>query len=229
MDNEQEPGSELGGGLPDEPQADGNDQQTHADTQPAVALGAEPADGELPASSAGTPEPETGDAARASWSAADSVPTDQAVTDQAATGETVDQGDDSDAPIHLDDDGSALKGVMPQNVKADTVHINQGGAQTIKASTVTVSQGGAGRISADSVTIEQGGLGVARAKTLTLGPGASAFAVVADEAKIEHGSNAVILIARSFEGDVQPTIDWRTALAFGAGLGLVLAIIRRLR
>ena len=72
-------------------------------------------------------------------------------------------------------------------------------------------------------------MGLARVENLTLGSGASAFAVVADQATVEEGSNAFLVVSQTLNGDVRPTIDWRGALAFGAGLGLVLSILRRIR
>ena len=72
-------------------------------------------------------------------------------------------------------------------------------------------------------------MGLARVNNLKLGDGASAFAVLADEATVEEGSNAFLVVSRHVNGDVQTTVDWRAALAFGAGLGLVISILRRLR
>ena len=158
--------------------------------------------------------------------------TEIAATYAAATDEPSDVGDDSDAPILEDATAASASAAAesPQSfIQADNVTLRQAGAQTIQASTVSVTQGGAGQVHADTVTVEQGGLGLARTKTLTLGSGASAFAVVADEATVEEGSNAFLVVSRSFNGDVQPTIDWRVAAAFGAGLGLVLSIFRRRR
>ena len=146
----------------------------------------------------------------------------------------LDAGDDSDAPIQLDDaqvaaDLPAATPALAQHVTCENINLSQGGVQSIKASSVTLSQGGAGQVWADEMTVQQGGVGMARAGNLTLQSGSSAFAVVADEATIEEGANTFLVVSRSFSGDVRPTIDWRTGLAFGAGLGLALSILRRLR
>ena len=50
-----------------------------------------------------------------------------------------------------------------------------------------------------------------------------------DQATVDEGSNAFLVITKTLSGDVRPTIDWRGAMAFGAGLGLVLSILRRIR
>jgi len=134
-----------------------------------------------------------------------------------------DMGDDSDAPVLTD----ATPVVTAP--ASDHVELNQGGMQSITATSVMLSQGGAGQVHADEMHVSQSGVGLARVGNLTLGDGASAFAVVADQATVEEGSNAFLVVARSFSGDVRPTIDWRTAMAFGAGLGLVVSILRRLR
>ena len=46
-------------------------------------------------------------------------------------------------------------------------------------------------------------------------------AVMGDAVEIGAGSLALVVIAREVHGDVRPVIDWRGALAFGVGLGLV--------
>ena len=202
MDLEREPGSDAGDGSP-----------------------AETAD---PQSSDATAEHDHQheDAAHTEWPAADLPAFGHGAT--TAAPEPVDPGDDSDAPIELGD-GEQAPAPMADHVHGETVNIKQGGAQTVDATTVTINQGGAGRVNADTMTLDQGGVGIAHTNTLTLGSGATAFAVFAKEATVEEGANALFLVARSFAGDVQPTVDWRSALAFGAGLGLVLSIIRRLR
>ncbi len=149
------------------------------------------------------------------WPAADLVP-----ADFAADGGPTDMGDDSDAPV-LDD---AAEATAP----ADHVNLSSG-VSSISAGTVTLSQGGAGQVHADEMHVSQSGVGLARVNNLTLGDGASAFAVVADQATVEEGSNTFLVVSRSVNGEVRSTVDWRAAMAFGAGLGLVVSILRRLR
>lgn len=114
-------------------------------------------------------------------------------------------------------------------VRAEHVEINQGGAGSVDAHTVSITQGGAGQVRADEVTVSQGGIGLARTGRLSLGQGASAFAVLADDATIESGANVFMLLARNSSGNVRPLLDLRSALAIGAGFGLVVALLRRLR
>src|SRR3954454_13732597 len=157
-----------------------------------------------------------------------------AATYAAASDETDDElgdadvSDDSDAPI-LEDAAVAAATAVAAHVRAESVNVTQTGVQSIEASSVNLNQGGAAQVRAESMSVEQGGVGLARVGNLTLGSGASAFAVVADEATVEEGSNAFLVVSRTFNGDVQPTVDWRPALAFGAGLGLILSIFRRRR
>lgn len=113
------------------------------------------------------------------------------------------------------------------DVRAERVEITQGGANNIDAQSVSISQGGAARVRANELTISQGGVAVARTRRLTLGQNASAFAVMAEQATVEGPSNILLLVARNTSGNVRPLLDWRVAAAFGAGLGLVLAVFRR--
>lgn len=112
-------------------------------------------------------------------------------------------------------------------VRAEHVEISQGNASSIDATTVTLQQGGVGSIRATDVSVNQGGVGLARAGTLRMEGGASAFAVVADDATIGEGSNLFLLLARQASGDVRPMLDWRAAAAFGVGLGLAMRLLRR--
>ena len=63
-------------------------------------------------------------------------------------------------------------------VRAERVEINQGGAGSVDAHTVSITQGGAGQVRADEVTISQGGIGLARAGKLSLAEGGNAFAIL---------------------------------------------------
>lgn len=139
-----------------------------------------------------------------------------AADDTADDDSDVTADDDSDAPIELEGEG-------------DHVTISQNGANRVDARTVTVSQGGVGQVRADELSISQGGIGLARVDSLTVEDGGSAFAVMADSASVEQGASVFLLVARSATGDVRPVLDWRTGLAIGAGVGLVLALLRRFR
>ena len=175
------------------------------------------------------------DPARDEDSSAEAYASDAIAAAYAAAGDDaddelgdVDVADDSDAPV-LEDAAAAAAASLAGQVRAESVNVTETGVQSIEAANVSINQGGAGQVRAESMSVEQGGVGLARVGSLTLGTGASAFAVVADEATVEEGSNAFLVVSRKFNGDVQPAVDWRAALAFGAGLGLVLSIFRRRR
>jgi hypothetical protein len=68
---------------------------------------------------------------------------------------------------------------------------------------------------------------IARTEHLTVSEDASAFAVLADSAEVHEGGNVFLLIARSTTGEIRPVLDWRAALAIGAGFAIVLRLLRR--
>lgn len=116
-----------------------------------------------------------------------------------------------------------------RDIDATNVSITQGGARDIDAKTVTVNQGGVGRIQAEEVSVSQGGIGLARADHLTIQEGGNAFAVMADKATLDPETSVFLLVAGSTSGDVRPVLDWRAALAIGAGFAVALSTLRRLR
>ena len=112
--------------------------------------------------------------------------------------------------------------------RADHVEISQTGAQTVDAHSVSINQGGAAQVRAQEVTVSQGGIALARAGKVELRDGSSAFALIADEAKLDAGANVLLLVAGEATGDVRPLLDLPTALAIGAGFGLAVTLLRRL-
>ena len=119
------------------------------------------------------------------------------------------------------------RAVGPGDIRAEEVNFSQGGANTIEAQKVSITQGGAASVRADDFSISQGGVAVARTGSLTIGEAGNSFMVVADKATVEEGGSVFLLVAGSASGDVRPALDWRTALALGAGFGLAISLIRR--
>jgi hypothetical protein len=122
----------------------------------------------------------------------------------------------------------AVAGMMTADTKADHVEISQSGAQNVDAQTVAINQGGAAQVRAQEVTVSQGGIALARAERVELREGSSAFAMIADEAKVEAGATVFLLVSGETSGDVRPMLDVPTALAIGAGFGLAVTLLRRL-
>jgi hypothetical protein len=140
-------------------------------------------------------------------------------------------------------------------VEADTVTIRRGGAGRVNAERLEITQGGVGRAEAGEIHVEQGGVGLARAQRVEVRMGgvgaaigeeielnqafarlavstgsvkmeqAGAMTVVANDVSFGPQSGVVFLIARRVQGDVRTLFDWRAAAAFGAAVGLVLALI----
>lgn len=144
--------------------------------------------------------------------------------------------DNGELPDDKDDAANDITGEESVNIQnggardidATNVSITQGGARDIEATTVTVNQGGVGRIQADAVSVSQGGVGLVRAEQLTIQDGGAAFAIMTDKATLDPESSVFLLIAGSTTGDVKPVLDWRAALAVGAGFAFVLTALRRL-
>ena len=161
---------------------------------------------------------------------ADLAPTDEAVA--YATADTSDIGDaeeEASSADISDADNVEITNGGARDIDATTVNITQGGARDIEATTVTINQGGAARVSAEQVTVSQGGVGLVRAESLTLQDGGNAFAVVTDKAHFDAETSVFLLISGSTSGEVKPVLDWRAALAIGAGFALVASALRRLR
>lgn len=132
--------------------------------------------------------------------------------------------DDSDAPVRLEETGMTANG----DVHAENVNITQGGARDIQATTVSITQGGASQVRAEKMSLSQGGVAIARTESFTVNQGGSAFAVVSDQATVNEGGNVLVLVAGKVNGDGRPLLDWRSALALGAGLVVAWRLVRRI-
>jgi hypothetical protein len=121
----------------------------------------------------------------------------------------------------------AVAGIATE-ARAEHVDISQAGAQFVDAQTVAITQGGAAQVRAQEVTVSQGAIGLARAGRIELRDGSSAFALVADKAQVEGGSNVLLLISSETSGEVRPLLNLPSALAIGIGFGVAISVLRRL-
>ena len=126
---------------------------------------------------------------------------------------------------------------------ADRVDVRMGGIGRVRASDVSVEWGGVGTARADRIAVDRGSVGAALTGDLTVTQG-MARTVLARDAHIgqsyvrtliagrvvaERPTGVLVLIARHVSGDIRPVLDWRGALAAGAGLGLVVSLFRGFR
>jgi len=206
------------------------------DSDAPVSIDAEPAEPQNAAAedSPDSPQADSDAAADAADEAANAVDEADAMSDEAAdAAEALMNGEMPAADIPANDvstDGNVdIQNGGARDIDATNVSITQGGARDIDAKTVTVNQGGVGRIQAEEVSVSQGGIGLARAEHLTIQDGGNAFAVMADKATLDPETSVFLLVAGSTTGDVRPVIDWRAALAIGAGFAVALSTMRRLR
>jgi hypothetical protein len=91
---------------------------------------------------------------------------------------------------------------------------------------VSVELGGIGLAVGGDVSIVQGFTRGVVARDVRLKQGLAA-SVIAGNVTMEKQSGAFIVIARKVEGNVRAVLDWRGALAFGAGLGIAVAMLGR--
>ncbi len=128
----------------------------------------------------------------------------------------------TDASTSLDEEGRARPGAIPENVSADVVHIEYGGAQSVEANTITINQGGAQTARAERIHVESGGIGIAQARRVDIKDsqvGAIAADVV-DASNIKTG----FLFAHKINGDVHTVVSQKTAAILGLAAGLTLGI-----
>jgi hypothetical protein len=133
-----------------------------------------------------------------------------------------------------DDSDAHHNGHLPEgmdaagDVRAENVTLSQGGARDVVATTVSITQGGAAQVRAEQMNLSQGGVALAKTDNLTVADGGSAFAVLSDHATVNEGGNVLVLLAGEVSGDARPLLDWRSALALGAGFVLAWRLLRRI-
>jgi len=144
------------------------------------------------------------------------------------------------------------------SVRAGSLHVERGGIGEATADRMELKLGGIGRLDAQDVFVQFGGVGLGRADKLNVEWGSVGAAaagelhvqqgiasnVIAREATLDQGlvrnliaarvtvtrpSAALVVIAGRVDGEVRALLDWRGALAFGLGFGLVAAVARALR
>jgi hypothetical protein len=154
--------------------------------------------------------------------------------------------------------GDAPADPAPTAAGPQTLRLERGGIAEATASQVEVRLGGIGALAAEDVFVQWGGVGAARAEHLGVEFGSIGVAlagearvsqgfagsIAAREATLEQGivrtliaqhvtvnrpSAVLVMIAQHVNGDVRPLLDWRGALAAGAAMGLVMAIVRGAR
>lgn len=137
------------------------------------------------------------------------------------------------APV-VAEDGTSLAG--------DHVQVLRAAVGRLEATEVAVEQGAIGAARAQHVKLERSAVGAALAENVEVSR-SYARSILARQVQLDRGAARVViaadvrtnqtavmfLVARRVAGDVRVLLDWRGALAFGAGAGLVLALFRRSR
>ena len=112
---------------------------------------------------------------------------------------------------------------VQESVRAESVTISQGGAQTVEATYVEVHQGGIGAVRAQDVRIQEGVAGLVQAEQVTVRE-SQVGVLVANQLHSEN-TRGVVIVARQIDGDVQTLMDLRGMIAAGAALGVVFALL----
>ncbi len=140
-------------------------------------------------------------------------------------------------------DGAADVASADSSVAASAsadAEIVRGAVGRLDGRTVGVTQGAVGAARAESLSLEMSAVGAAVAGEATISRSiaravlarevhleqAAAQTILAERVTMESGSMALVVFARRVEGEIRPLLDWRGGLAFGAALGVVLAILR---
>jgi hypothetical protein len=123
-------------------------------------------------------------------------------------------------------------------IEADTVNMNQAGANEIRASQVDMHLSGAGSIEGGVVHLDQAGAIVVRGESAMLVE-STAGIVISQEAQLDgaravlvagntvhaEGASMGVLLAREVHGEVHTILDTRGALLAGISGGLVLGVV----
>jgi hypothetical protein len=151
------------------------------------------------------------------------------------TDETIQAEVTEESEVEMEDtanvsEDAATPSPLQEDVVADVVNIQQGGAQNVKADKVTVSQGGIAHAESRFIDVTEGGIAVAMGENVTISEGGAAV-VAADSVKMSD-SVAVFVAANTISGDnVKILVDVRAAaffaLIFGAITGVVKVLLRR--
>jgi hypothetical protein len=151
--------------------------------------------------------------------------TDETIQDEVTEESEVEVEDTA----NVSEDAATLSPVQ-EDVVADVVNIQQGGAQNVRADKVTVSQGGIAHAESRFIDVTEGGIAVAMGENVTISGGGAAV-VAADNVKMSE-SVAVFVAANTISGDnVKILVDVRAAaffaLIFGAITGVLKLLMRR--
>jgi hypothetical protein len=128
------------------------------------------------------------------------------------------------------------------SLEADRVEVRLSAVGRVESSELSVAQGAVGAARTDHLTVEQGAVGAVMADRAEVSRGyvrsilarhvqldrSAARVVIAADVNAQQTA-VMFLIARRVGGEVRVLFDWRGALAFGAGAGLIFGLVSRLR
>ena len=114
---------------------------------------------------------------------------------------------------------------VPVPPPAESTVVEQASLANLTAEHAEVNQGAIAHAQVRDLAVRQGAVALVESSAHVRLEQSAVGAVMGDEVEIGPGSLALVVIAREVHGDVRPAIDWRGALAFGVGLGLVRLLL----
>jgi hypothetical protein len=127
----------------------------------------------------------------------------------------------------LEADRVAIRLSAVGRVEGGQVSVDQGAVGAVRAERLSVDRGAVGAVMADRVEVSQGFARSILARQVQLDR-AGARVIIAADVRVDR-SAVMFLVARRVAGDVRVMLDWRGAVAFGAAVGAVIAVLARIR
>ena len=111
---------------------------------------------------------------------------------------------------------------------AEEVFVQWGGVGAARAGKLGVEMGSLGAGLAGEIRVTQGYVGAVAAQEAVLEQ-TFVRTLIAGRVTANRPTGVLVMIAQHVSGDVRPVLEWRGALAAGAAMGLVMALVRAVR
>ncbi|HTS15164.1 MAG TPA: hypothetical protein VMH24_05830 [Candidatus Sulfotelmatobacter sp.] len=107
--------------------------------------------------------------------------------------------------------------------------LEQVSLETLTAEQAQITQGAVAHAQVRDLTMHQGALALVESSGHVRIDQSAVGAVMGEQVELGQGATTFLVLAREVHGDTRPLIDWRGALAIGAGMGLIRLLLGGLR